>query len=115
MKKILIISKESGQTEKFIRELPAFLKESKADFQVEFAFYPDYEKKVLSKDWVAIGLSSELLIEKNEIQKRLTELGIRAPSMFIRGMHFGLRRYDLIFPAITINGISMPSGRIFFW
>lgn len=100
MKKILIISKESGQTEKFIRELPAYLQESKADFRVEFAFFPDYENKALSEQWAAIGLSSELLIEKNDIQKHLTDLGVQAPITFIRGMHYGLRRYDLIFPAL---------------
>jgi hypothetical protein len=100
MKKILIISKDSGQTQKFIQELPDYLASSQPDLEVEFAFYPDHEDMAKKISWDVIGLSPELLIEGKSIQPRLRELGVTSPIKSIRGVHFGIRRYDLIFPAL---------------
>ena len=100
MDKILIISKDTGQTQKFIRELPDYLKTTQADFSVDFIFYPHYEESVASMDWDVIGLSPELLVEEKSVRARLKELGVNTRVKAIRGVHFGLRRFDLIFPAI---------------
>lgn len=100
MKKILIISKDTGQTKKFIFELPDYLTSAQPGLIVEFAFYPDYEEMVQKGQWDVIGLSPELLIEGKTITPRLRELGINSPIKTIRGVHFGIRRYDLILPAL---------------
>lgn len=100
MDKVLIISKQSGQTEKFIRELPDYLEESGAEFTVDFANYPEYEEKARQSQWRVIGLSPELLVEDREVRKHLQEMGVKSKVASIRGVHFGLRRYDLIFSAL---------------
>jgi hypothetical protein len=105
MKRILIISKDTGQTKKFIDELPDYLANAQPDTAVEFAFYPDFEEMVKKETWDVIGLSPELLIEGKTIQPRLRELGVTSPIKSIRGVHFGIRRYDLIFPAL-MEGIE---------
>jgi len=102
MDNILIISKDSGQTRKFMRELPEFLKNTDANFTVEFAFYPEYEELVRKKEWKVIGLSPELIIEAKSICTRLMEINIVTPVKNIRGVHFGIRRYDLIFSALLV-------------
>ena len=103
LKHLLIITKDSGQSQKFIRELPKYIEDNLAEISVEFAFYPDYEEKATQKDWTAIGLSPELLAENKVTFARLKELGVIAPIKNIRGVHFGLRRYDLIFEALLGN------------
>lgn len=103
MKHLLIITKDSGQSQKFIRELPQYIEENHAEISVEFAFYPEYEEKATQRDWAAIGLSPELLAENKATQARLIELGVNAPIKTLRGVHFGLRRYDLIFAALLGN------------
>ncbi|MBM3137757.1 MAG: hypothetical protein FJZ98_06170 [Chloroflexi bacterium] len=105
MKRILIISKDTGQTRKFINELPDYLTSSQPDLKIEFAIYPDHEEKAISQPWDVIGLSPELLIEAKGIQPRLRELGVNSPIKTIRGVHFGIRRYDLIFPAL-LEGVQ---------
>jgi len=100
MKKILIISKDTGQTKKFMHELPDYLASAQPDLEVEFAIYPTHEEMATSTSWDVIGLSPELLIEGKAIQIRLRELGVSSPIKSIRGVHFGIRRYDLIFPAL---------------
>ena len=103
MKHLLIITKDSGQSQKFIRELPQYIEETQAEISVEFAFYPDFEQKAIQKNWAAIGLSPELLAENKATHARLIELGVKTPIKNIRGVHFGLRRYDLIFEALLGN------------
>lgn len=103
MKQLLIITKDSGQSQKFIRELPQYIEENHAEISVEFAFYPDFEQKATQKNWAAIGLSPELLAENKSTFARLTDLGVKAPIINLRGVHFGLRRYDLIFGALLGN------------
>ena len=103
MKYFLIITKDSGQSQKFIRELPQFMKENLAGVSVDFAFYPKYEEKAIQRDWSAIGLSPELLTENKATIARLIELGVNAPSKTLRGVHYGLRRYDLIFEVLQGN------------
>ena len=75
MKKLLIITKDTGQSQKFIRELPKFIADNKVQASVEFAFYPDYEKKALQKGWDIIAMSPELLAENKATRERLAELG----------------------------------------
>lgn len=103
MKKILIISKDTGQTKKFMHELPDYLARVHPDLEVEFAFYPDHEEMAKKDSWDVIGLSPELLIEGKTIVPKLREQGINSPIKTIRGVHFGLRRYDLIFQALMDN------------
>lgn len=105
MMKVLIISKNTGQTKKFINELPDYLTNTQPDLTVEFALYPDHEEQAKKHQWDVIALSPELLIEGKTILPRLRELGVNSPIKTIRGVHFGIRRYDLIFPAL-MEGIE---------
>ena len=100
MKYLLIITKDTGQSQKFIRELPKYIEEIHHEICVEFAFYPEYEEKATQKEWTAIGLSPELLVENKATHARLLEMGVKASIKNIRGVHFGIRRYDLIFEAL---------------
>jgi len=100
MDAILILSKNSGQTQLFLRDLPSFLADTEPRLMVEFAFYPDYIEKIKEQPWLVIGISPELLIEEKEIRSKIEKMNISSPVKSIRGVHYGLRRFDLIFPAL---------------
>ena len=100
MKRVLIITKISGQSEKFISELPGYLTSISAQFLVDFAFYPEFETKIDKQEWSVIGLSPEVFIHEEEIMLKLKTKGLSHKTRNIRAMHFGLRLYAQIFPAL---------------
>jgi cellobiose-specific phosphotransferase system component IIB len=100
MKKILIITKESGQTQNFINGLLEYLEESETEFGVEFAFYPHYEEKSTMDDWIVIALSPEVLAEEDEIRARFNEMELNIPIIMLDPFNYGMRRYNRIFPQL---------------
>lgn len=100
MKQILIISKESGQTQNFINGLSDYLEESEIKFEVEFTYYPRYEEKSTLKDWSVIALSPEVLAEEDEIRIRLKEIKSNIPIVMLEPFNYGMRRYNRIFPPL---------------
>jgi cellobiose-specific phosphotransferase system component IIB len=100
MKQILIISKESGQTQNFINGLSDYLEESETKFELEFAFYPRFEEKSTLKDWTIIALSPEVLAEEDEIKIHLKEIKPNIPIVMLDPFNYGMRRYNRIFPPL---------------
>lgn len=97
MKSILLISKDSGQTRKFMQDLPEYIETSGAELEVELVILSDYVKAVGEKEWAVIALSPEVLAEEEEIRAKLKDMQVRIPIILVNGFNFGMRRFDRIF------------------
>lgn len=95
MKKVLIISRESLQTERFMRHVRDHIAKGELAYEVELAFYPKHLITVDAFKPDFVLLSTEVIAWKPDIEKELAERHI--PNALVKGSHYGTAQVLRIF------------------
>jgi len=75
-KKVVIISRSSLQTERFMKHVRDHQAKNELNYDVELALYPKHMALILSYKPDFVLLSTEVIAWKPEIEKELNALGI---------------------------------------
>lgn len=95
MKKVLIISRDSMQTQRFMKHVRDYQAKQELDYDVELALYPNHMAMVESYQPDFVLLSTEVIAWKPEIEKELAIKGI--PNALVKGSHYGTAQVLRIF------------------
>ena len=95
MKKVIIISRQSLQTERFMKHVRDHQSKQELNYEVELALYPKHMELIESYKPDFVLLSTEVIAWKPEIEKQLAEKGI--PNALIKGSHYGTAQVLRIF------------------
>ncbi|HAM63587.1 MAG: hypothetical protein A2Y20_05890 [Firmicutes bacterium GWF2_51_9] len=95
MKKILLISRESLQTERFMRHVRDHQAKNELNYEIEIAYYPKHLVTVDAWKPDFVLLSTEVIVWKPDIEKELKERGIGCA--LVKGSHYGTAQVLRIF------------------
>ncbi|HET6786171.1 MAG TPA: hypothetical protein VFH18_09120 [Erysipelotrichaceae bacterium] len=95
MKKVLIISRNSLQTQRFMKHVRDHQAKQELAYDVELALYPDHMIMVDTYQPDFVLLSTEVIAWKPEIEKELALKGI--PNALVKGSHYGTAQVLQIF------------------
>lgn len=95
MKKVLIISRQSMQTERFMKHVRDYQAKNELNYEVELALYPKHIAMIESFKPDFALLSTEVIAWRPEIEKELALHGI--PNALVKGSHYGTAQVLRIF------------------
>lgn len=95
MKKVLIISRQSLQTERFMKHVRDHQTRGELPYIVEIAYYPHHLETVESFQPDFVLLSTEVIAWQGAIEAELKARSI--PCALIKGSHFGTAQVLRIF------------------
>lgn len=95
MKKVVIISRESLQTERFMKHVRDHIAKGELPYDVELALYPKHLLTVDAFQPDFVLLSTEVIAWKPEIEKELAARHI--PNALVKGSHYGTAQVLRIF------------------
>jgi cellobiose-specific phosphotransferase system component IIB len=94
-KKVVILSRSSMQTERFMKHVRDHQAKEELNYEVELALYPKHMELILAYKPDFVLLSTEVIAWKPEIEKELAVLGI--PNALVKGSHYGTAQVLRIF------------------
>lgn len=95
MKKVVILSRASLQTERFMKHVRAHQAAGELNYEVELALYPKHLELIDAYQPDFVLLSTEVIAWKPELEKQLAERGI--PNALVKGSHYGTAQVLRIF------------------
>lgn len=95
MKKVVIISRQSLQTERFMKHVRDHQAKGELNYEVELALYPKHLLLIdeFKPDFVL--LSTEVIAWKPDIENELAQRNI--PNALVKGSHYGTAQVLRIF------------------
>ena len=99
MKKVVLISRKSGQTESFMTAVNLASEKGELAFEVQLALHPSNFKEVIESFAPEFAIiSPEMIVWQAEVEKYLKDRNI--PFIVAKGSHYGTRQVAKIFELV---------------
>jgi len=98
MKKVVLISRKSGQTDSFMTAINLATEKGDFGFEVKLALHPKYIEVVEEFNPEFAIISPEMIVWQAEVEKYLKEKNI--PYITAKGSHYGTRQVAKIFELV---------------
>ena len=99
MKKVVLISRKSGQTDSFMTAVKLAQEKGELAFDVQLALHPSNYKEVVECFGPEFAIvSPEMIVWQAEVEKFLKEKNI--PFIVAKGSHYGTRQVAKIFELV---------------
>lgn len=99
MKKVVLISRKSGQTDSFMTAVKLAFDKGELAFDVQLALHPSNYKEVIENFVPEFAIiSPEMIVWQAEVEKYLKDKNI--PFIVAKGSHFGTRQVAKIFELV---------------
>lgn len=98
MKKVVLISRKSNQTDSFMTAVNLASEKGDFDFEVKLAIHPNHKALIEEFQPEFAIISPEMIVWQAEVEKYLKELNI--PYITAKGSHYGTRQVAKIFELV---------------
>ena len=98
MKKVVLISRKSGQTDSFMTAQKLASEKGELNFEVKLALHPKHVEVIEEFNPEFAIISPEMIVWQAEVEKYLKEKNI--PYITAKGSHYGTRQVAKIFDLV---------------
>ena len=98
MKKVVLISRKSGQTDSFMTAVNLASEKGELNFEVKLALHPKHFEVIEEFNPEFAIISPEMIVWQAEVEKYLKEKNI--PYITAKGSHYGTRQVAKIFDLV---------------
>ena len=98
MKKVVLISRKSGQTDSFMTAVNLASEKGELKFEVKLALHPKHVEVIEEFNPEFAIISPEMIVWQAEVEKYLKEKNI--PYITAKGSHYGTRQVAKIFELV---------------